>query len=58
MSRTLVVALCAAVLLVVVGESELHLGGSVVWGGVSVLIGGLLLLAEIVMAAAYSDRTE
>ncbi len=44
-----------AAVLIATGECELHYGGSVVGGGVSVLIGGLTLLVAIVLAAAYSD---
>jgi hypothetical protein len=42
------------------GECYLHLnyGVSVTEGGVDVLIGGLTLLVALVLAAAYSDRSD
>ncbi len=56
MSRILVGAL-GAVILVALGEYDLHIRGSIVEGGVEVLIGGLALLVAIVLAAAYSDES-
>ena len=59
MIRIVTVAL-AAVSTIAGGEYLLHPGfvvGRTVGGGAYVLIGGLALLAAIVLAAAYSDRS-